>query len=173
MAHDEELGGEIRRGVATNVVEAVVAAIVLVIGIVVVIQSRALGAGWMADGPGAGYFPFYIGLIVAVSSAFLLYQAVFGKNRNTAIFVDTKQLKLVLSVLVPAMVYVLFVQFLGLYVASAIYIALFMIVMGKYSWLKSVIAAVAVNTWFFLMFEVWFKVPLYKGTLGPLDFLGY
>lgn len=173
MAHDQEASGEIRHGVATNVVEAVVAAIVLVVGIVVVIQSRELGAGWTTDGPGSGYFPFYIGLIVSVSSAFLLYQAVFGKNRNTDIFVDTKQLKLVLSVLVPAMVYVLFVQFLGLYVASAIYIALFMIVMGKYSWLRSVIAAVAVNTWFFLMFEVWFKVPLYKGSLGPLDFLGY
>lgn len=173
MAHDEETNGETRRGVATNVVEAVVAAIVLVIGTVVVIQSRELGSGWTSDGPGSGYFPFYIGLIVSVSSAILLYQAVFGKNKNTAIFVDTKQLKLVLSVLVPAMVYVLVVQFLGLYVASAIYIALFMIVMGKYSWLKSVIAAVAVNTWFFLMFEVWFKVPLYKGSLGPLDFLGY
>ncbi|MBA3596333.1 MAG: tripartite tricarboxylate transporter TctB family protein [Methylibium sp.] len=173
MAHDEEASGEIRRGVATNVVEAVVAAIVLVVGLVVVIQSRALGAGWTTDGPGSGYFPFYVGLIVAISAAFVLYQAVFGKNRNTEIFVDTKQLKLVLSVLVPAMVYVLVVQFLGLYVASAIYIALFMIVMGKYSWVKSVIAAVAINTWFFLMFEVWFKVPLFKGALGPLDFLGY
>ena len=64
-------------------------------------------------------------------------------------------------------------QFLGLYVASAIYIALFMIVLGKYSWVKSVVAAVAVNTIFFLMFEVWFKVPLYKGSLDPLRFLGY
>ncbi|MGH6609196.1 MAG: tripartite tricarboxylate transporter TctB family protein [Burkholderiaceae bacterium] len=173
MAHDEKSGGEARSGVATYVVEAVVAAIVLVIGIVVLFESRELGAGWTTDGPGSGYFPFYISLIVSFSSAVLLYQALFGKKKNTAIFVDTKQLKLVLSVLVPAMVYVLFVQFLGLYVASAIYIALFMIVMGKYSWLKSVVAAVAVNTWFFLMFEVWFKVPLFKGSLGPLDFLGY
>jgi hypothetical protein len=173
MVKDEETGGEARTGVATYVVEAVVAAIVLVIGIVTVVESRKLGSGWTTDGPGSGYFPFYIGLIVSISSAALLYQALFGKNRNTSIFVDSKQLKLVLSVLVPAMVYVLFVQFLGLYVASAIYIALFMIVMGKYSWVKSVIAAVAVNTWFFLMFEVWFKVPLFKGTLGPLDFLGY
>jgi hypothetical protein len=32
---------------------------------------------------------------------------------------------------------------------------------------------VVVNAVFFLMFEVWFKVPLYKGTLDPLRFLGY
>ena len=65
------------------------------------------------------------------------------------------------------------VVFLGLYVASAIYIALFMIVLGKYSALKSVLIAVIVNAVFFLMFEVWFKVPLFKGSLEPLRFLGY
>ena len=73
----------------------------------------------------------------------------------------------------PATVYVLAISFLGLYVASAIYIALFMIVLGKYSWVKSVIIALAVNTLFFFMFEVWFKVPLFKGSLDPLRFLGY
>jgi hypothetical protein len=78
-----------------------------------------------------------------------------------------------MSVLIPATVYVLAVQFLGLYVASAIYIALFMIILGKYSWVKSVVAALVVNTVFFLMFEVWFKVPLFKGSLDPLRFLGY
>jgi len=68
---------------------------------------------------------------------------------------------------------VLCITFVGPYVASAIYIALFMIVLGKYSWVKSVIAALVVNTVFFCMFEVWFKVPLFKGALDPLRFLGY
>jgi len=63
--------------------------------------------------------------------------------------------------------------FLGLYVASAIYIAVFMVVLGKYPVLKSVILASIVNAVFFTMFEVWFKVPLYKGKFDPLSFLGY
>jgi hypothetical protein len=70
-------------------------------------------------------------------------------------------------------VYVLVVQFVGLYVASAVYIAMFMIVLGKYPWVRSVVAALAVIAIFFLMFEVWFKVPLFKGSLDPLRFLGY
>ena len=45
--------------------------------------------------------------------------------------------------------------------------------LGKYSWLRSIAVGVAVNVSFFLMFEVWFKVPLYKGDLDPLRFLGY
>jgi hypothetical protein len=173
MARDGNSEASSRSGVATNRVEAVVAAILLIIGIGVIVESRRLGAGWTSDGPGAGYFPFFIGLIVVVSSLGILYQALLGKAKNTAVFVDAEQLKRVMSVLVPAAVYVLAIAFLGLYVASALYIALFMVILGKYSWVKSVIAALAVNTLFFFMFEVWFKVPLFKGSLDPLRLLGY
>jgi hypothetical protein len=79
----------------------------------------------------------------------------------------------VLSVLLPAAVYVLAVQFIGLYIASALYIALFMVILGKFSWIKSIGIALCVNVLFFLMFEVWFKVPLFKGAYNMLDFLGY
>jgi hypothetical protein len=87
--------------------------------------------------------------------------------------VDRVQLRRVLSVLVPAAVYVLAVQFIGLYVASAIYIALFMVILGNFSWLKSIVIALSVNVLFFMMFEVWFKVPLFKGAFDMLSFLGY
>ena len=160
-------------GIKTNVMEAVVAAILLIVGIVTIVESRRLGAGWTSDGPGAGYFPFYIGLIIVISGLGILYQALLGKNRNTKVFADAEQLRRVASVLLPAALYVLATTFVGLYVASAIYIALFMVVLGKYSWGKAVIAALAVNTLFFLMFEVWFKVPLFKGAWDPLRALGY
>jgi hypothetical protein len=162
-----------RTGVATNIIEAIVAFLILVLGAVVIQGSWALGSGWTSDGPGSGYFPFYIGILLCTSGAGTLVQALLGKNKNTEIFVDSEQLKRVLSVLLPALVYVLAVQFLGLYVASALYIALFMIILGKYSRVKSVITALAVNLLFFLMFEVWFKVPLFKGKVDPLAFLGY
>jgi hypothetical protein len=142
---------------------------------VVIFGSRKLGSEWTSDGPGSGYFPFYIGLIMCISGAGIFYQALFSKKakRNTDEFVDGEQLKRVLSVLLPAAVYVLAVQFIGLYIASALYIALFMVILGKFSWLKSIGIALCVNVLFFLMFEVWFKVPLFKGAYNMLDFLGY
>lgn len=155
----------------TNVVEAAVAVLTLAVGIVVMVASRRLGAGWTSDGPGSGYFPFYIGLIVAVSSTAILVQALVGKHRNTGSFVDTQQLKRVMSVLLPAVAYVLLVRFLGLYVASTIYIALFMVILGHYRWTRAIAAAVIINAVLYLMFEVWFKVPLYPGTLEPLRLL--
>ena len=173
MEHDDSTAEAARSGVATNVIEAVVAAILLVVGIVVIVESRRLGSGWTTDGPGSGYFPFYIGLIIVISSLGLLYQSLLSKKRDTKIFVDSVQLRRVLSVLVPAALYVLVIGFLGIYIASAIYIALFMMVLGKYPPLRSMVAALAINVFFFFLFEVWFKVPLYKGRLDPLGFLGY
>jgi hypothetical protein len=156
-----------------NTMDSVVAVLLFVIGVVVVFEARRLGAEWTSDGPGAGYFPFYIGLILCISSLGIFYQARFGKSRDTGTFVDRVQVKRVLSVLLPAAVYVLVITFLGLYVASALYIALFMIILGKYPVVKSMVLSVIVIAVFFLMFEVWFKVPLYKGMLEPLHFLGY
>lgn len=174
MSDHHETGAQDSPAVAKNAtVDAVVAAILFVFGVIMIIESRRLGAGWTSDGPGAGYFPFYVGLIICVSSLGIIYQATFSPNKDTDTFVDREQFKRVLSVLLPAAAYVLVTMFLGLYVASAIYITLFMIVLGKYSPLKSVVLAVAVNAVFFMMFEVWFKVPLYKGSLDPLSFLGY
>ncbi len=160
-------------GISTHIVEAVVALLVLAMGIVVIVGSRALGSGWTSDGPGSGYFPFYIGVLLCISGVGVIYQSMFGKNKNTAVFVDSEQLRRVLSVLLPALIYVGAVQFLGLYLASVVYIALFMVILGKYSWLKSIIVSTAVVILFFVMFEIWFKVPLFKGQFDPLRFLGY
>jgi hypothetical protein len=162
-----------RTGVPVFAVEAGVAALVLAFGLVIAGGSWKLGAGWTSDGPGAGYFPFYIGVILCISAAGVLYQALFGKERNTDIFVDGEQIRRVLVVLVPAAVYVLVIQLLGIYVASALYIAGFMIVLGKFGRIRSITVALVIAALFFLMFEVWFKVPLYKGALNPLGFLGY
>lgn len=162
-----------RSGLATHTVDAIVAILVLILGGVIIYGSRQLGSEWTTDGPGSGYFPFYIGLILVISALGILYQSLAGKEKNTEIFVDREQLGRVFSVLIPAAVYVGAIQVIGIYVASAIYIALFMIILGKFSWIKSVTAALVVNVVFFLMFEVWFKVPLFKGAYDLLSFLGY
>ncbi|MDO9359412.1 MAG: tripartite tricarboxylate transporter TctB family protein [Polaromonas sp.] len=173
MEPNQESGAESRTGVATYVIEAIVATCVVIMGAVVLQGSWALGSGWTTDGPGPGYFPFYIGIILCVSGLGVLLQTLLSKDKNREVFVDSEQLKRVLSVLLPAVVYVLAIQFVGLYVSSAVYIALFMIILGKFSPIKSVITSLIVVVLFFFMFEVWFRVPLFKGQFDPLSFLGY
>lgn len=149
--------------------EVVVALAFIVFGAVVVWDSRRLGSGWSSDGPQAGYFPFYIGLLICISSIANLIAALGTGERGAKAFVEWRQLKMVLIVMVPCTVYVALIvnpwYSLGIYVASALYIALFMRYLGKYSWPK--IAGVSIGTMgiFFVMFEIWFKVPLPKGPL--------
>jgi len=161
-------------GISTRTMEIVVAIALFALGALVVYDSHRLGSSWGSDGPEAGYFPFYIGLIICVSSAVILFQALFGRvSRERKVFVEWQPLRQVLSVLLPAILYVLAIQLIGLYVASAIYIAGFMVWLGKYSWIKSVVLGLAVSAVAFATFEVWFQVPLYKGAFNPLGFLGY
>ena len=162
-----------RAGISTRAVELVVAAFIFTAGAVVVYDSYRLGSKWGSDGPQSGYFPFYIGLLLCISSVVNFVQAMLAKPAEGGLFVEWGPLKLVMTVLIPAAVYVLGVKYIGIYLASAIYITVFMVWLGKYSWLRSVTVGVAVNVSFFLMFEVWFKVPLFKGDLDPLRFLGY
>ena len=171
MDHDKD--STTGAGISMRATELVVAALLFVAGAVVVYDSYRLGSKWGSDGPQSGYFPFYIGLLICISSVINFAQALMARRMDPEIFVAWGPFKLVLTVLIPAAVYVLGVKYIGIYLASAIYIAIFMAWLGKYSWLRSIAVGVAVNVSFFLMFEVWFKVPLYKGDLDPLRFLGY
>lgn len=174
MSSTPEPSGEAAGGISARSVEIVVACVLMGFGALVVYDSHRLGSSWGSDGPEAGYFPFYIGSIICISAAVILWQALFGRvSRAGEIFVEWQALRQVLSVLLPALVYVLAIQILGLYIASALYIAAFMIWLGKYSWLKSIVLGVAVSAVAFVTFEVWFQVPLYKGRFDLLSFLGY
>ncbi len=173
MDQNSESGDGVRTGVATNVVDAVVAAILLALGITVVVASWKLGATWTSDGPGSGYFPFGIGILICISGLGTMLSSLFGKNKNTEVFVDREQITRVMQVFIPALIYVGAIEIFGIYLASAVYIILFMILLGKFSPIKSIIVGLGVNILFFSMFEIWFKVPLYKGSIDLLSFLGY
>jgi hypothetical protein len=161
-------------GVRTRTMEVVVAVVLFTLGALVIYDSVRLGARWGSDGPQAGYFPFYVGLLICLSTLGIFAQAVFSRReKHDEIFVDWQPLRQVLAVLVPAIVYVAAIQLFGLYVASAFYIAAFMIWLGRYSWLRSLLVGFFVSALAFVTFEIWFQVPLYKGAFNPLAFLGY
>jgi Tripartite tricarboxylate transporter TctB family len=160
-------------GVATWKVELAVAALLFALGALVAFKSWQLGAGWRDDGPGAGYFPFYIGVLICLSSAVVMAGVALGVTRSDKVFVTRSQLKLVTTVFWPSLAYVVLTQLIGIYVGSVLFIAGFMVVVGKYRWAKSAAIALIVMAAAYMTFEVWFKVPLYKGWVNPLFFLGH
>jgi len=148
--------------------ELAVAAFFMLLGAIVIYDSVRLGAKWGSDGPQAGYFPFYLGVIICVTSAATFALALRMPKEENVSFVGVDAFKLVLSVLIPSAVYVGFVSWLGIYVASALFVALFMRWLGKYPWWKVALVSIGNSVVFFLVFEVWFLVPLPKGPLEVL-----
>jgi len=159
-------GGEDRPAFGHKSAEVVVAALFLLLGAIVVWDSVRLGARWGEDGPQAGYFPFYIGVLVCVASAINLVVAFLKKEDHG--FVGVAQLKLVLAVLVPSILYAGLVAAIGIYVASIVFVAFFMRWLGKYPWWKVAAVSIGNSVVFFLIFESWFKVPLPKGIVERL-----
>jgi hypothetical protein len=107
-----------------------------------------------------------VGLVLAAASTMLVIEAWPREDCRAEVFADPQKLRRVLAILGPALLYVLAVQLAGLYLASAVYIALFMRLLGKYPWVRSLLVALAVTGAFFCLFELWFKVPLFKGSLA-------
>ena len=161
----------VHRGVSAKTMEIVVALLTLALGRVVIYDSRRVGAGWAEDGTQAGYFPFYIGVILCIASIWTLWRTLFSGKAAAGVFVSHKKLRLVLSVFIPAVIYVAATWFIGIYVASAVFIGAFMYWHGRFAWTRIVPVSLSVPVSMFLLFEVWFLVPLPKGPLEAL--IGY
>ena len=151
--------------------EAIVAVSALLVGGVIMMDALRIGIGWADDGPKAGYFPFRTGVILSIASIVIFLRALFGKHRNHELFVSWDCFKMVLAVLIPTVLYVLATQFIGIYVASAVFIGGFMRAIGRFNWLKVILISVVTSVVLFWMFEFQFLVPLPKGPLESL--LGY
>src|ERR1700754_2459034 len=104
-----------------------------VFGLIVIIGSLKAGINWGAEGPRAGFFPFYVGIAIVAASAVNLWNGLHEEDRG--LFAEWGQLRQVLSVVVPTAIYVGAMPFTGLYLASIIFIAWFMRWLGKYPWL--------------------------------------
>jgi len=149
--------------------ELVTASVLILLGVVVLFDAVRIGFGWGPDGPRSGFFPFWLALIMVIVCCVILAQAAWGAHGKS--FVSREQRDSVLKVLWPATAAVALMHFVGLYVASALYMGFYMRWVGRHSWVAVVAIALGIPIGSFLVFEKWFLVPMPK---GPLEqWLGY
>ena len=151
--------------VGTRWPELLLALFLMALAGLVITDSLRVGTGWADDGPRSGYFPFYIGLALLASSGWVALKQVLNWRRDNPAFAERTQLRSVMAVLWPTVVYVALIKLLGIYVASLVLIAFFMVRHGKHGVPLTAAVAVGVPVVFFLVFELWFLVPLPKGPL--------
>lgn len=137
----------------------------LAVGAIVTIGSLEFGTGWGDSGPQPGYFPFYVGLIVILASLGVLIQAFVVHRKRNDSFLTREQGTRILSFFVPMLAFVVLSIPLGLYVALTLYLAGVMTVQGGYRPVKAFAIGIAAALVFYVVFEIWFQVPLMKGPL--------
>jgi len=157
---------------STRGVEVGTLAVLLAFAALMAWDNWRTGASWESTGPQAGYFPFYVAIILAAACIWGIGREIVMMRRGPSEgFVTRNQMKRVLAVLVPTVLFVPVTSWLGIYVASFILITGFMRVIGKIAWWKSLATGVVFSVAMFVTFEIAFDVIMPKGPLEHL--IGY
>ena len=153
---------------STRTVECVVYLLLTGLALLLAFDNWRTGMGWEADGPQAGYFPFYLSVILAAASIFGLVSIFLSRMDEGKIFVTRDQLRRVIQVFIPTLLFCLATQWLGLYVASFLLIAGFMWKVGRIALWKSLLTAFVFSVTMFVTFDIAFDVIMPKGPLEAL-----
>jgi hypothetical protein len=156
---------------STGRVDVAVSLLLLAFALLMGFDNWRTGMGWASDGPKAGYFPFYLSVVLGAASLYGLVTAYLSRAEAAETFVTRDQLRRVLQVFVPTFLFCLFTQWLGLYVASFLLVAGFMRFIGRIALWKSLLTSFLFAIGMFVTFELAFDVIMPKGPLEAL--LGY
>jgi putative tricarboxylic transport membrane protein len=163
-AETEEASGDASRLVGTRSVDIVVYLVLIALALLLGFDNWRTGNAWEADGPQAGYFPFYLSLLLGGAALFGLIAKFFERGASEP-FVTREQLKRVMQVFVPTLLFCAAMQWLGLYVASFLLIAGFMWIVGRIALWKSLLTGLLFSIAMFVTFDVAFDVIMPKGPL--------
>jgi len=151
--------------VSTRTINIVVSLLLLALATLLGFDNWRTGMGWASDGPQAGYFPFYLGLVLAAASLYGLITSLVTGAGAAETFVTRDQLRRVMQVFIPTLLFCLFTQWLGLYVASFLLVAGFMRIIGRIALWKSMLTALLFAIIMFVTFDIAFDVIMPKGPL--------
>src|SRR6266436_4391721 len=97
---------------ATRSVEIYVSLLLLALAATLGYDNWRTGIAWDSTGPQAGYFPFYLSVILAGASFYGLVAALLSRKEASETFVTRAQLRRVMAVFVPTLLFCLAVQYL-------------------------------------------------------------
>ncbi len=140
----------------------------VLLGIVVIIDSIRLGFMWGMSGPESGFFPFYLGVGVVISSLVVFFDAFtrYKKEGAGKPLMPPGAIKPILWVLIPSTSMVVITEFVGLHIAAALYLAFYMRVVGKIGWVTTLLVGVISPLSLYFTFDKLFLIPLPQGLWG-------
>jgi hypothetical protein len=147
--------------------DIVCAMVILLVGLLIMVDSVRLEIGWGMEGPRAGFYPFVMSLGVVVGSLIVLAQAIRRKGvaASKEPFIRREAVGPVLRVVIPALGMVLLTHFVGLYVAAALYMGVYMRWIGGHRWATVLALSIGLPALSYVIFEKIFLIPMPAGSL--------
>jgi hypothetical protein len=121
---------------------------------------------WGATGPGSGFFPFWLGLAMAVLAALLLARAVRERQAGPDWLPRGRGAVRFLGVLGTSVAFVALMPWLGMAVGTVLFLLVVLRLLEGHSWLTAVGVAVGMALVNWAVFTWWLSVPFPAGVLG-------
>ena len=116
-------------------------------------------------GPGPGFLPLWIGIVLIGCAIAAILKAVGQVDREKERFIQPKT-RQVASVFVTLIVTFLLVRVVGLSLGLALFTGFTMRAAGKHSWILCIVMAVVTTAVVRVIFGVMLDIPLPKGVVG-------
>ena len=136
--------------------------------VVVIADSIRLGFMWGMTGPESGFFPFYLGVGVVISSVIVFFNnfTLYKKEGAGKPLMPPGALKSVLWVVIPSTGMVALTELVGLHIAAALFLVFYMRVVGKIGWVTTILVALFSPLSLYITFDKLFLIPLPAGLWG-------
>ena len=132
----------------------------LVLSVVLLLESIELGPGWGESGPQPGFFPFVLTIAMILGTLGVFYANVYREPNQHPFFEVSQEVQDLLRVGIPIFVAIVLVRWLGIYVASGLYLALFMAWYGRFRWYQALAGGILLPTIMWLTLREGFNIPM-------------
>jgi putative tricarboxylic transport membrane protein len=119
-----------------------------------------------ADGPGSGFFPFWLGVIMAALAGMLLVGALRAPDPGAAWLPRGDGLRRLAVVLGVTFAFVALLKVVGMILGTALFLVVLMRVLDRTAWTLTLSVAVATAGLNYLVFTYWLRVPFPVSVFG-------
>jgi len=121
---------------------------------------------WGPTGPGSGFFPFWLGLIMAVLAAWLLLGAIRGGAPDGRWLPQGRGLHRLLTVLGVTAALITVLKVVGMALGTVLFLVVILRFVEGLRWTSTLAIAVGTAAVNYLIFTYWLRVPFPVGVLG-------
>jgi len=144
----------------------IAASIVVIVGAIFIIFSIPIYSIKIGAGPGAGVFPFWIGLFVVPCGLLYLWDSLRSKAKERFLEGGGRQRAWLIQTALSIIGYIALMPYLGFALSSFLLLVFHLWVIGGYRLPFSLLFSAIVATLCAYSFRVWLYIPLPRGFLG-------